>query len=137
MLSFPNQKMLQLILFVNILFSYKYVYLGILSSVILLTFLQKGYVESCDWKIKASKICLKCKNKLLVKQVLPDALTVLPSTPQIRGLHTFVRNRETPRDEFIFYSKRLIRLVIEFALSLLPFETVKVETPQGVNFTNI
>ncbi len=53
---------------------------------------------------------------------------------QIRGLHTFVRNRETPRDEFIFYARRLIRLVIEYALSLLPFESVTVMTPQGVEY---
>ncbi len=67
-------------------------------------------------------------------QPLPDTLRVLPSTPQIRGLHTFVRNRETQRDEFIFYARRLIRLVIEYALSLLPFEDVEVETPQGVDY---
>ena len=51
----------------------------------------------------------------------PNSLHLLPSTPQIRGLHTFIRNKDTPRDEFIFYSKRLIRLVIEHALALLPF----------------
>ena len=67
-------------------------------------------------------------------QPLPATLKVLPSTPQIRGLHTFVRNRQTPRDEFIFYSRRLIRLVIEYALSLLPFEHVTVRTPQGVDY---
>jgi len=65
------------------------------------------------------------------KLTLPDSLMVLPSTSQIRGLHTFIRNRETPRDEFIFYSGRLIRLVIEYALSLLPYEEVVVQTPQG------
>lgn len=30
------------------------------------------------------------------------------------------RNKETSRDEFIFYSKRLMRLLIERALSFLP-----------------
>ena len=60
-----------------------------------------------------------------------DTLKILPSTPQIKGLHTYIRNRDTPRDEFIFYSKRLIRLVIEYSLSLLPYETVTVDTPQG------
>jgi uridine kinase len=55
-------------------------------------------------------------------QPLPDSIHLLPSTPQIKGLHTFIRNKDTPRDEFIFYSKRLIRLVIEYALSLLPFK---------------
>lgn len=39
---------------------------------------------------------------------------------------------DTPRDEFIFYSKRLIRLLIEYALSLLPFSERIVETPQNV-----
>lgn len=65
---------------------------------------------------------------------VPDNLFVLPSTPQIKGLHTFIRNADTPRDEFIFYSKRLIRLVIEYGLGLLPFEEVTVETPQGVPY---
>ena len=57
-----------------------------------------------------------------VDQPLPNSLHVLPMTPQVKGLHTFIRNKETPRDEFIFYSRRLIRLTIEFALSLLPFK---------------
>eukprot|EP00092_Neocalanus_flemingeri_P042308 GFUD01046180.1.p1 GENE.GFUD01046180.1~~GFUD01046180.1.p1 ORF type:complete len:609 (-),score=176.64 GFUD01046180.1:45-1871(-) len=65
---------------------------------------------------------------------MPNTLKVLPSTPQIKGLHTYIRNRETARDEFIFYSKRLIRLVIEYSLSLLPFETVSVSTPQGLQY---
>jgi len=65
---------------------------------------------------------------------MPNTLKVLPSTPQIRGLHTYIRNRQTARDEFIFYSKRLIRLVIEYSLSLLPFETVSVCTPQGLQY---
>lgn len=49
-------------------------------------------------------------------------------------MHTFIRNASTPRDEFIFYSKRLIRLVIEYALSLLPFKSAIVETPQTVSY---
>lgn len=32
------------------------------------------------------------------------------------------RNKDTSRDEFIFYSKRLMRLLIEHALSFLPSE---------------
>jgi uridine kinase len=67
-----------------------------------------------------------------IGQPLPDSLYLLPDTPQIKGLHTFVRNKNIHRDEFIFYSKRLIRLVIEYALSLLPFREITVETPQGV-----
>ena len=79
-------------------------------------------------------------------------------TPQVKGLHTFIRNKDTPRDEFIFYSRRLIRLTIEFALSLMPFKVIQrihsllnvlyictdlnsiivqetvVETPQGIPY---
>jgi len=69
-----------------------------------------------------------------VDQPLPSSLHVLPMTPQVKGLHTFIRNKDTPRDEFIFYSRRLIRLTIEFALSLLPFKETVVETPQGIPY---
>jgi len=65
---------------------------------------------------------------------LPHTLKLLPTTPQIRGLHTYVRNKDTSRDEFIFYSKRLIRLVIEYSLSLLPYESLTVATPQGLQY---
>jgi len=65
---------------------------------------------------------------------LPDTLKVLPLTPQIKGLHTYIRNKDTSRDEFIFYSKRLIRLVIEYSLSLLPFDDTSVQTPQGIEY---
>ncbi|XP_052685835.1 uridine-cytidine kinase-like 1 isoform X2 [Crassostrea angulata] len=64
----------------------------------------------------------------------PDSLYVLEQTPQVQGLHTFIRNRETPRDEFIFYSKRLMRLLFEYALSMLPHKAVIVETPQGIQY---
>ncbi|XP_059211977.1 uridine-cytidine kinase-like 1 isoform X2 [Centropristis striata] len=64
-------------------------------------------------------------------QPLPKTLSVMESTPQVRGMHTIIRNKETNRDEFIFYSKRLMRLLIEHALSFLPLKPVSVETPQG------
>ncbi|NXU07490.1 UCKL1 protein, partial [Buphagus erythrorhynchus] len=44
------------------------------------------------------------------------------------------RNKDTTRDEFIFYSKRLMRLLIEHALSFLPLKSVTVETPQGTMY---
>ncbi|XP_036003073.1 uridine-cytidine kinase-like 1 isoform X2 [Fundulus heteroclitus] len=67
-------------------------------------------------------------------QPLPKTLSVLESTPQVRGMHTIIRNKETNRDEFIFYSKRLMRLLIEHALSFLPLKAVSVETPQGATY---
>ncbi|CAL8316012.1 unnamed protein product [Lota lota] len=64
-------------------------------------------------------------------QPLPKTLSLMVDTPQVRGMHTIIRNRETNRNEFIFYSKRLMRLLIEHALSFLPLKPVLVETPQG------
>ncbi|CAG6021562.1 unnamed protein product [Menidia menidia] len=67
-------------------------------------------------------------------QPLPQTLSVLESTPQVRGMHTIIRNKETSRDEFIFYSKRLMRLLIERALSFLPSQLHVVQTPQGEDY---
>ncbi|KAM8754584.1 uridine-cytidine kinase-like 1 isoform 2-T2 [Acanthopagrus schlegelii] len=67
-------------------------------------------------------------------QPLPQTLSVLESTPQVRGMHTIIRNKETSRDEFIFYSKRLMRLLIERALSFLPSQIHVVQTPQGEDY---
>ncbi|XP_014664424.1 PREDICTED: uridine-cytidine kinase-like 1 isoform X2 [Priapulus caudatus] len=61
----------------------------------------------------------------------PTSLHILENTPQVRGLHTFIRDKDLPRDQFIFYSERLMRLLIEYALSYLPFKDVVVDTPQG------
>lgn len=65
---------------------------------------------------------------------MPDSLHLLPTTPQIKGLHTFIRNQETSRDEFIFYSNRLIRLILEYSLGLMPFKVLKVDTPQNLTY---
>uniref|UniRef100_A0A8C2Q8Q4 Uridine-cytidine kinase n=1 Tax=Cyprinus carpio TaxID=7962 RepID=A0A8C2Q8Q4_CYPCA len=67
-------------------------------------------------------------------QPLPQTLSVLESTPQVRGLHTIIRNKDTSRDEFIFYSKRLMRLLIEHALSFLPSKACFIQTPQGQEY---
>ncbi|OTF80668.1 uridine-cytidine kinase-like protein, partial [Euroglyphus maynei] len=80
---------------------------------------------------------LKLRSKLLrnqQNQPLPETLKILPPTPQIKGMHTIIRDKDTTRDEFIFYSKRLMRLLIEFAMSFFPFKTIEVDTPQNVKY---
>jgi uridine kinase len=46
---------------------------------------------------------------------------VIPSNFQIRGMHTIVRDRETSTADYVFYSDRLLRLVVEASLGHLPF----------------
>lgn len=80
---------------------------------------------------------LKLRSKMAEShtgQPLPASLHLLPQTPQLRGIHTFIRNRATQRDEFIFYSKRLMRLLMEYTVAQLPFQDVAVETPQGISY---
>ncbi|KAK3012157.1 hypothetical protein RJ639_010456 [Escallonia herrerae] len=40
---------------------------------------------------------------------------------QIRGMHTLIRDQDISKHDFIFYSDRLIRLVVEHGLGHLPF----------------
>lgn len=80
---------------------------------------------------------LKLRSKLVnshCDQPLPKTLKVLQPTSQVLGNHTIIRNEATSRDEFIFYSKRLMRLLTEFTLSLLDFKNVVVETPQNIKY---
>jgi uracil phosphoribosyltransferase len=56
---------------------------------------------------------------------------------QIKGLHTIIRDKNTSREDFIFYSDRLIRLLIEEGLSFLPFNERTVITPTGAQYKGV
>jgi uracil phosphoribosyltransferase len=62
---------------------------------------------------------------------------VLKPTFQIKGLHTIIRDKNTKREDFIFYSDRLIRLLIEEGLSYLPFREKTVTTPTGAHYKGV
>ncbi|GAB1601637.1 uridine-cytidine kinase-like 1 [Argonauta hians] len=78
------------------------------------------------------KLRSKLATSAMAGQPMPSNLHVLEMTPQVQGLHTFIRNCYTPRSEFIFYSKRLLRMLFELALSMLPFKNVTVETAENI-----
>ncbi|KAL0381811.1 UNVERIFIED_CONTAM: Uridine kinase-like protein 1, chloroplastic [Sesamum angustifolium] len=54
---------------------------------------------------------------------------VIQSTFQIRGMHTLIRDRDISKHDFVFYSDRVIRLVVEHGLGHLPFTEKQVVTP--------
>ncbi|KAI9490878.1 uracil phosphoribosyltransferase-domain-containing protein [Zychaea mexicana] len=64
-----------------------------------------------------------------IDDAVPPDVMVLPETNQIKGMHTILRNRTTPRDEFVFYAERLSTIIVEAAFNLLPFEKTTVTTP--------
>ena len=61
-------------------------------------------------------------------------ILVLKQTPQLKALLTIIRDKKTPREDFIFHADRVIRLLIEEGLNLLPTKTKIVTTPTGARF---
>ena len=68
---------------------------------------------------------------LSIEPLLGGVVHLLPQTPQLRALHTVIRNRDATREDFVFYSGRIIRQLLEIGLGLLPFENHDVLTPVG------
>ncbi|CEF59313.1 Uridine kinase [Strongyloides ratti] len=52
---------------------------------------------------------------------LPESLILLKQTRQIIGQITKIRNRECSREEFIFYSDRILSLLIEESMNHIPY----------------
>ncbi len=85
---------------------------------------------------------------------LPPSVHIIKPTTQVQGLHTIIRDKRTSRDEFIFYSERLMCLLIEVrnavdwladgdrsyagsvqeAMNFVPYVSVEVETPTGQRY---
>ncbi|MCX5381200.1 uracil phosphoribosyltransferase [Streptomyces sp. NBC_00091] len=61
----------------------------------------------------------------------------LPQTNQLRAMHTIIRDRRASRADFVFYSRRIIRLLLESALDQLPFDKHEAITPVGETFEGL
>ena len=64
-------------------------------------------------------------------------LVIMSDSYQARGLHTIIRSKNVDRDEIVFYSNRLMRLLIEEGLGLLPFKRKTIITPTGHRFYGV
>ena len=60
---------------------------------------------------------------------LPPSVYTLPQTAQLEALYTIIRDKETSRGDFLFYSDRIIRLLVEEGLNHLPVLPKTVVTP--------
>lgn len=74
---------------------------------------------------------------LSVEQYLGQNVVLLPQTNQLRAMHTVIRDRNVSREDFVFYSERIIRLLVEAGLDLLPFEPHDVQTPVGETYRGL
>jgi len=61
----------------------------------------------------------------------------MPQTPQLHALLTIIRDKNTQRSDFIFYSDRIIRLLVEEGLNHLPVFEHTVNTPTGVPYRGV
>lgn len=68
---------------------------------------------------------------------LPPNAERLPTTPQLHALLTIIRDKNTQRSDFIFYSDRIIRLLVEEGLNHLPVYEHTVDTPTGVQYEGV
>lgn len=62
---------------------------------------------------------------------------LLPQTNQLLSLYTIIRSKNTQRGDFVFYSDRIIRLLVEEGLNQLPVEPTIIETPTGQPFEGV
>jgi uracil phosphoribosyltransferase len=62
-------------------------------------------------------------------ETLPPSVFTLPQTAQLEALYTIIRDKNTSRGDFLFYSDRIIRLLVEEGLNHLPVLPRTVETP--------
>ncbi len=60
--------------------------------------------------------------------------TILEKTPQLHTLLTIIRNKDTKRNDFIFYADRINRLLVEEGLNFLPTREKIVETRTGKQY---
>eukprot|EP00754_Rhynchopus_humris_P034256 Rhum_TRINITY_DN15585_c0_g1::Rhum_TRINITY_DN15585_c0_g1_i1::g.161341::m.161341/K00761/upp, UPRT; uracil phosphoribosyltransferase len=64
-------------------------------------------------------------------------LHVMAETSQTRSLQTILRNQDTTRQDFVFFADRLMRLLVEEALSFVPFKRSVVSTPTGETYDGL
>lgn len=55
----------------------------------------------------------------------------------IQGIMTILRDRDTERGDFIFHADRLSTLIVEKALSLIPYQPKTVTTPLSLQFEGV
>jgi uridine kinase len=65
---------------------------------------------------------------------LSSNIKVLKESNQLNGMHTILHNRETTREDFVFYFDRISTLLIEKAMDHLEHVGNEVETAQGLPY---
>ncbi|KAG4930297.1 hypothetical protein JHK86_047258 [Glycine max] len=73
----------------------------------------------------------------LARRIRRDTVERGRDVHSTRGMHTLIRDRDLSKHDFVFYSDRLIRVVVEHGLGYLPFTEKQVITPTGSIYTGV
>jgi len=68
---------------------------------------------------------------------LSTNVILMKSTPQLKELHTILRDKSVTRSDFVFSADRLIRLVVEEGLNQLPYTQCNVITPTQCEYEGL
>lgn len=68
---------------------------------------------------------------------MPPQLKLINVNDQVRRLQTIIRDKNSTRSDFVFSADRLIRLVVEEGLNLLPYSSCKITTPSAIQYEGI
>jgi uridine kinase len=66
---------------------------------------------------------------------LSENIKILNQSPQLQGMHTILHNRETSREDFVFYFDRMSTLLVEKAMDHIAYDVAEVQTPQGIPYS--
>ncbi|KAI5848240.1 uridine kinase family-domain-containing protein [Tricharina praecox] len=93
--------------------------------------IQRALLKKSDEHIASLR---KLNQGFEAEEPLAPNIKVLKESNQLTGMHTILHNRDTPREEFVFYFDRISTLLIERAMDHLDHDCKEVETPQGLMY---
>lgn len=101
--------------------------------------------NGADNKVGIRLIATHVKNQLMIRgwepleksemKIPSQMLHQIKQSAQVKYIETVLRNKNTSRDDFIFYSDRLVRLLIEEAINFIPFKDQDIVTPVGQHYS--
>ncbi|XP_022883924.1 uridine kinase-like protein 1, chloroplastic isoform X1 [Olea europaea var. sylvestris] len=98
-------------------------------------------VQHIHTKLGQHDLCKIYPNVYVIQSTFQLSRTIInyacSGRLQIRGMHTLIRDQDISKHDFVFYSDRLIRLVVEHGLGHLPFTEKQIFTPTGSLYTGV
>jgi uracil phosphoribosyltransferase len=80
----------------------------------------------------------KGHQQLSISQRMAEGtIQLLPQTKELTALHTIIREKHISGRDFRLHSSRIIRMLLQRSLELLPYHEKEVETPVGATYKGL